>query len=72
MAGRKKKPEVNRREHHAKNVAKAETPKQKLWAYCHWLVAEAFHAGPTHLDEATTVVQDQIDKLTTARKEGNR
>ncbi|MER7331730.1 MULTISPECIES: hypothetical protein [unclassified Micromonospora] len=72
MAGRSTKPEVNRRDWHSTRVAEAETPKQKLWAYCHWLVAEAFHAGPTQLEAATVMVRDRITELTEARKEAAR
>lgn len=67
MAGRRTKPEVNRRGWHAARVESARTPKARLWAYCHWLVAEAFHAGQAPLDDVTQVVRGEIDKLTEAR-----
>lgn len=72
MAGRSKKPEVNRREHHSRKVAEARTPKEQLWAYCHWLVAEAFHAGPEQIQAATVLVRNLIDTLIDGRKEAAR
>lgn len=72
MAGRSTKPHINRRNHYQQQIAKAETPKSMLWAYCHWLVAEAFHAGPDRLTQVTDLVRDQIDQLTAVRKETNR
>jgi len=72
MAGRKTKPEVNRRDWHSRRVVEARTPKSKLWAYCHWLVAEAFHAGPEQLTRTTDLVRTQIDELMKARKAGAR
>lgn len=72
MAGRSKKPEVNRRDWHSARVAEARTPKAALWAYCHWLVAEAFHAGPEQLEAATRLIRDQINALIQARKAGTR
>ena len=72
MAGRSKKPENNRRDWHSRRVTEARTPKEVLWAYCHWLVAEAFHAGPDHLEATTVMVRDRITALTEARKEGKR
>lgn len=72
MAGRATKPEVNRRDHHQDKVTAARTPKQALWAYCHWLVAEAFHAGPEHLEAATVLVRDRVTALIDVRKEPTR
>ncbi|MFG2046104.1 hypothetical protein ACGFIW_01570 [Micromonospora sp. NPDC048935] len=72
MAGRSRKPEVNRQQWHEKRVAAARTPKETLWALCHWLVAEAFHAGPDQIQAATVMVRDRINELTEARKEATR
>ncbi|GGM27439.1 hypothetical protein GCM10011608_10250 [Micromonospora sonchi] len=72
MAGRRTKPEVNRRTWHENKVKAARTPKEVLWALCHWLVAEAFHAGPDHLQATTDLVRARIAELTEARKEATR
>ncbi|MEV0214324.1 hypothetical protein [Micromonospora sp. NPDC050695] len=72
MAGRSTKPEVNRHQWHERRVAEARTPREKLWALCHWLVAEAFHAGPDQLQAATVMVRDRITEMTDARKEAAR
>jgi hypothetical protein len=72
VAGRSSKPVENRRKYHAEKVERAETPKSRLWAYCHWLVAEAFHAGPTHLDATTDMIRTRIAELAESRKEPNR
>lgn len=72
MAGRARKPEVNRHAWHEARVAEARTPKEKLWALCHWLVAEAFHAGPDQLQAATDMVRGRITELAEARKEATR
>lgn len=68
MAGRRKKPEVNRRNWHAARVQQARTPREVLWAWCHWLVAEAWHAGPDGLAEATRVVSGQTHALIEERR----
>lgn len=72
MAGRKAKPEVNRSEWHARRVEAARTPREKLWAYCHWLVAEAWHAGPDHLEDTTVLIRNRINQLIEARKEATK
>lgn len=72
MAGRSTKPEVNRRMWHEAKVAQARTPKEALWALCHWLVAEAWHAGPDQLQTTTDMVRARIADLTEARKETTR
>lgn len=72
MAGRRVKPQVNRSAWHEGRVEEATTPKGKLWALCHWLVAEAWHAGPDQLQAATDMVRARIDELTEARKEATR
>lgn len=72
MAGRSRKPEVNRHMWHQGQVDRARTPKEKLWALCHWLVAEAFHAGPDQINDAAGMVHARIAELAEARKETTR
>lgn len=72
MAGRRTKPEANRHGWHSANVEAAETPKSRLWAYCHWLVAEAWAAGPEQLNRTTDLIQNHINDLIEARKAGAR
>ncbi|MER7166745.1 hypothetical protein ABT336_11875 [Micromonospora sp. NPDC000207] len=72
MAGRRAKPEVNRRNWHGERVEKARTPKERLWALCHWLVAEAFHAGPDQMHSTTELIEQRINDLTEVRREASR
>lgn len=68
MAGRKTKPAVSRRTWHTARIGQAETPKSKLWAYCHWLVSAAWHAD--RIAETTNAVKKLIDELEDARTKG--
>lgn len=69
MAGRRTKPQVNRRNWHQQRVAGADTPKARLWAWCHWLVAEAWHAGEKQVEEATEMVRARVEDLIREREE---
>lgn len=69
MAGRKTRPEVNRRRFHAGRVDQADTPKSKLWALCHWLVSESWQAG--RINDTTHLIETHLNELLDARKEAN-
>ncbi|GAA2347081.1 hypothetical protein [Dactylosporangium salmoneum] len=63
MAGRKKSPAQNKRQHHAAQVAKAPTRKQQLLAMGQWLTALAGDRGPTELEGAVALVWGRINEL---------
>lgn len=69
MAGRRQKPQVNRRRYHEAQVAAARTPRAVLWAYCHWLVAAAWHAGGDRLTTTTDSVRRLVEELERDREE---
>lgn len=66
MAGRRTKPQINRRRFHSARVAEAATPKERLWALCHWLVAESFQSG--RLNETIEIVETHLAELIKARE----
>lgn len=68
MAGRKTRPEDNRRRWHTARIGQADTPKGRLWALCGWLVAEAWRTG--RIAETTEHVKNLIDELNRTKTEG--
>ncbi len=62
--------EKRRVEFHRGRVDTAETPKAEVWALCHWLVAEAWHAD--RVADTITVVEQQITNIRTARSEARK
>lgn len=63
MAGRRKSPAQNRREHHAGQVRAAETGKRRLLAYAQWLTALAWDCGPDNIAAASDLLRDRIGAL---------
>lgn len=51
----------NRRRHHEQQIRAAVDDRQKLWATCQWLTAEALHAGA--IPEATEYLTTYIHQL---------
>lgn len=46
---------------HTKQIANAETPRERLWRACSWLVAEAWRAG--RLEDATETVLTKVHDI---------
>ena len=63
MAGRKKSPAQNRREHHSAQVRTAETGKRRLLAYAQWLTALAWDCGPADVTAASDLIRGRIREL---------
>lgn len=58
---RAKRQVENRRKHHRMQINAAVDDRQRLWAVCHWLLAEALHAGI--VPETTDYLTAYIDRL---------
>ncbi len=54
--------EERRRAWHQGRVDAARTPKERLWAACGWLVAEAWRRG--RVDDATETVLTAVHEIT--------
>lgn len=46
---------------HEDRIGRAQTPKERLWRVCGWLVAEAWRAG--RLDDATDAVLTKVHEI---------
>ena len=57
---RAKNKTANRRRHHEHQIRAAVDDRQRLWATCQWLIAEALHAGqvPAVTDYLTAYIRE--------------
>ena len=69
MAGRRTKPQVNRHRYHSAKVAAARTPHATMQAYCEWLKAEVWHAGPEQARTTSALLRAHINELIKRREE---
>lgn len=61
MPTRRAKAAANRQAHHQRQLERATTDHDRLWAACSWLVAEAIRAG--HLGNTTRAVLCLVQAL---------